>query len=283
MTSRKKAAKKARRAAKETKKAREKALEDWRQEYGGDYMDAQLDKLVDLDGMEAQLEQRVNDARVKMREAHRLEMVLTKCRHGLSECRDKDLCQDFLLAFRYAVSEASGNKQSSLPSCINAGVEATREKYAAVWNDVAKMEGIISVCLSLGTIQILIGRDDSAESAAFAYYFYQHVAVYLKKTQPEIKWHRIRDLSCDPHTLVSFYRKRIPCSCLDEIYGEVKSIPKTGFCDYPNCGRKVERQKIKCCTGCRMMTSYCSPACQKAHWSEHKHCCAVIRKGAEQH
>lgn len=310
MTSRKKAAKKARRAAKEAKKVRDKAIEDWRQENAVDYTDAQLDKLAlaDLDQWEAQLEQQVNDAKVKMREQHRLHMEAqlvqrltkkekkhtssvtnTKCLHGLSESRDKDLCWKFFMAFGHGVvSEAWVNKESSLPSRINAGVEATIEEYAAVWNDVAKMEEMISFCLFLGTFQILAGRDESTESATFAYYFYQHVAVYLRKTRPEIKWHRIRDLSCDPHTLVSFYRKRIPCSCLDEIYEEVKSIPKTGLCDYPNCchhyyDRMVERKKMKACTGCRKMTWYCSRSCQKADWPEHKHCCATIRNVAEKH
>jgi hypothetical protein len=145
------------------------------------------------------------------------------------------------------------------------------------------MEELIFLCLSLGTDHILNGCDvDAAQGASFAYYFYQHIAVYLEKTQPEIKWHRITDYSsCDPHTLLSFYRKHIPCSCLDEMYEEVKSIPKMGLCDYPNCGLpggKAERRKMLHCTGCRKMTSYCSPACQKAHWPEHKYCCAAIRK-----
>ena len=305
MTSRKKAAKKARRAAKAANEARAKAIEDWRQE-NLDYTDEELEQLVALDQChwEAELEQQLNDAKVKIREAHRLEVVadhmeaqlvqsLTKkekkhvstvtkttCLHGLSECRDKDLCWKFFTAFGHAVvSEAWNNKESSLPSRINAGFEATREKYAAVWNDVAKMEEIISFCVFLGTYQILAGHDYSVESATFAFYFYEHAAVYLKKTRPEIRWHRIRDLSCDPHTLVSFYRKRIPCSCLDEIYEGVKSIPKTGVCDYPNCcllDTKVERKKLKACTGCRKMTWYCSSECQKADWKRHKKECNTV-------
>ncbi len=253
MASRKKAAGKARRAAKEEATAA-KEREDWRQ---------------DLVSFTAQT----------LFKDHFKEREETKCRHGISECCDKQLYLEFLLTFWL-----DSGTEESLPSRITAGIEATSVKYAAVWNDVAKMEEVISVCLSLGTQNILNGRDDAAaEYASFAHYFYQHVAVYLKKTRSEIKWHRIRDLSCDPHTLVSFYRKRIPCSCLDEIYEEVKSIPKTGLCDYPNCDRKVERKKMKACTGCRKMTWYCSPACRKAHWPEHKHCCAAIRKGTEQH
>lgn len=197
----------------------------------------------------------------------------SKCRHGLLECYDErlDLYQEFYLAFASAINEASGTDEEK----TNAGIEATRVKYAAVWNDVARMEELIFVLLGLGTHHILNGcNDDATEKALFAYYFYQHIAVYLEKTQPEIKWHRIEELSCDSHTLVSFYRKNIPCSCLNEIYEHVKSIPKTGICDYPNCpDREVEKKKMKCCTGCRKMTCYCSSACRKAHWPEHKHCC----------
>jgi hypothetical protein len=173
MTSRKKAAKKARRAAKETKKAREKAIEDWRQEYGGGDMDAQLDKLVDLDQMEAQNEQRVNDAKVKMRAAHRdrlemeaqvqrlykdfltvkeKKMSFADCSHGFSE--RLDLYHNFLLVSRYALLEASYNRESSLHSLINAGIEATRvsmplcgmmlPRWRSLFSSVYRLERIIS-------------------------------------------------------------------------------------------------------------------------------------------
>mmetsp|Transcript_22609 Transcript_22609/g.29047 ORF Transcript_22609/g.29047 Transcript_22609/m.29047 type:complete len:120 (+) Transcript_22609:3-362(+) len=79
----------------------------------------------------------------------------------------------------------------------------------------------------------------------------------------------------DDHTLVSFYRKRISCTCLAKKYKEVKSIKKMGYCNNDKCplpGRKVERSKMLYCTRCRY-AYYCSRDCQEAAWSEHREEC----------
>ena len=84
--------------------------------------------------------------------------------------------------------------------------------------------------------------------------------------------------SCDLHTLVSFLRKRIPCKCMDEKYEEVKTLIKMGLCSNPDCSlpdRKAERNKILYCARCDQV-GYCSRACQKAHWKEHKEDCRKI-------
>ena len=75
-------------------------------------------------------------------------------------------------------------------------------------------------------------------------------------------------------SLVKFYRKRTPCSCLDEMYAEVKPQPKTGICHH--CHGRFERRVLKDCTGCRKM-QYCSKQCQKANWSRHKEVCKKWR------
>ena len=76
-------------------------------------------------------------------------------------------------------------------------------------------------------------------------------------------------------SLVKFFRKRTPCSCLDEMYAEVKSQPKTGICHH--CTRRFERRALKDCTGCRKV-QYCSEQCQKADWSRHKEDCKKCNK-----
>ncbi len=82
-------------------------------------------------------------------------------------------------------------------------------------------------------------------------------------------------LNWDEHTLVAYFRKRIPCKCLDEKYKEVKSITKMSVCMNPECslpGRKVERKGMLHCIRCRQRY-YCSRECQEAAWPMHKEFC----------
>ena len=81
----------------------------------------------------------------------------------------------------------------------------------------------------------------------------------------------------DEHTLVKFFRNRIPCSCLDEKYEEMKNIAKMGLCCNPDCNvpeGRVERSKTMYCSQCRNAT-YCSRECQIADWTSHKSGCAT--------
>ena len=75
--------------------------------------------------------------------------------------------------------------------------------------------------------------------------WHQTVAMANLTKLPDLK-------GADDHTLVSYYRKRIPCaSLLDEKYKEVKSVKKMGRCYNKTCslpGGKVERRKMFSCT-----------------------------------
>mmetsp|Transcript_22059 Transcript_22059/g.33208 ORF Transcript_22059/g.33208 Transcript_22059/m.33208 type:complete len:130 (+) Transcript_22059:2-391(+) len=110
----------------------------------------------------------------------------------------------------------------------------------------------------------------------------QHIAVELKQTQALVNWPKIYEIflsddinPSDFHTLVKFYRRRIPCCCLDDKHEEVKYITKMGFCYNPKCkfpNRMPERRNTMYCSRCRCAT-YCSNGCQKAHWAQHKPDC----------
>jgi len=210
---------------------------------------------------------------------------LLQCRHGVlaSNKHDQRLCMEIMNAVKggWNASVEAGN---DLISCINAGIDAAREKYAALFIDVAKMEMIASYCVALGTELILVGDDkDARHPAAFACYFEQYNLVHLKKTHEVVKESPIVELSqCDDiHSLVKYLRKRIPCGCLDQKYKEVKSLPRLGFCCNTECTlphRQVERSKMFSCTGCDEM-NYCSHQCQKADWPRHKEWCKRRRGG----
>ena len=100
--------------------------------------------------------------------------------------------------------------------------------------------------------------------------------IALHKTQAVVNLQKLWEIFiADDHTLVSFFRKRITCSCLDKKHKEVKSIKKMGYCNNDKCplpGGKVERSKMLYCTRCSV-AYYCSRDCQEAAWSEHREIC----------
>ena len=129
----------------------------------------------------------------------------------------------------------------------------------------------------MGTQDLLDGKCANArDSAVFARKFEQHNATVLQQTQALIHWPKILDAYlADAHSLVKFFWKRIPCSCLDEKYRAMKSITKQGYCWGPQCStphRMTERCKTKYCSRCRNAV-YCSRECQEADWKEHKRHC----------
>jgi len=121
----------------------------------------------------------------------------------------------------------------------------------------------------------MLGDNDAAwDSAIFARFLEQYAAIRFKQTQAVFNWSKIIVLTqiVDEHTVVKFYRRRIPCTCLDKKYVEVKSITKMGICYNLQCNfldRMVERSKTMYCSRCRCVT-YCSREYQKAHWPMHK-------------
>eukprot|EP00984_Skeletonema_dohrnii_P007572 scaffold2763_cov88-Skeletonema_dohrnii-CCMP3373.AAC.8 len=204
---------------------------------------------------------------------------LQVCGHGLDLSSKADTnCTKFISAFEDAFQCKADKDGDSLLVCLIAAEDATKDEFAQVWNDSAKMEIVISYFLYVGAQDILEGKYGSARIfAAFARYMEQWAAVVLKQTQALINFSKVNEIfhPSDVHTLVKFFRKRIPCSCLENKYDEVKSITKLGVCYNSECSiprGKVERSKTMYCSRCRCAT-YCSHGCQKAHWAQHKPIC----------
>jgi hypothetical protein len=140
---------------------------------------------------------------------------------------------------------------------LEAGVEAAWGNIAVVLGDVSMMKDAVSVYVADAVQFILIGNNDISAKiyASFAYYFEQLIA----STNPMNKTARliidgqgITELQMgDMKTVVEYLRKRIPCSCLDEKYDEVKFVTKMGICANPTCScKRLERKKMFTCTGC---------------------------------
>ena len=201
------------------------------------------------------------------------------CRHGFPPLSSDEgkIFEGFINAF----IDAFQCPVNTIAQCLATGLQATLEEYAEVYN--SKLETVISILLASGTQCILDGGKNTAQPelyATLAFYFEDTTAVYLRKAQIP-NYTKLTELcGTDKHTLVSFYRKRIPCSCLDGKYKEVKSVKKTGLCHNPNCSLyygRVEKSKMLSCTRCGV-ANYCSVECQKGHWKEHKVECEEVVK-----
>ena len=158
------------------------------------------------------------------------------------------------------------------------------DEFADVWNDSTKMEMVLSYFLSEGTKTILENDYlmNVPANSVLARYLEQYIAVHLKQTQALMNWPKIvessYEIDSDMHTLIKFFRRRIPCSCLDEEYQRWKHVTKVGSCFNPQCcipSDCVERSKTKYCSRCRCV-AYCCRECQEADWWWHKPYCDMF-------
>ena len=256
MPSRKKAKGKARKAAKEAK-AKEEESRAVGEVAGSQRREGSL---------EAQLHQLVIS-----------DVAPRRCEHGLVQLSagEEKICLEFINAYLTAFSS-----QENVEVAIAVAFHATKDKYFDVYMSSSKLDTVVSMLLASGTQSILDERNDIAQRyAMLAANFDEMNAVGLRKTRATLNTAKVLELdSADDHTLVSFYKKRIPCACLDEKYKEVKTIKKMGICFNLNCShpdRKVERSKKFSCSRCNF-AKYCSVECQKAAWKDHKQICGKI-------
>ena len=203
------------------------------------------------------------------------------CKHGcLLSDGDQKICKDFINAFIVAFISS----QVDLWHAFGAATKATEDEYADMYSD-SKLDTVISMLLCNGTQRVLEGDNYTAQLyAILTCQFEGFMAVEVHKNKATDTGTKVYELhEADDHTLVQYYRKRIPCTCLDEKYKEVKSVKKMGFCCNPSCthpGRKVERSMMFCCTRCGE-ANYCSVECQRADWKRHrKDCGSIVEKKA---
>jgi hypothetical protein len=200
-----------------------------------------------------------------------------RCYHGKWSIRRELYTQarNFDLAFTDAYNEAGG---VLLNDKIRAAYHATRDKFKDVWNSQVAIECISVNVMSIGVDCLLEGdRKAASQYASVAYFFDQHVTCNLLNDRPTMNWPKMNELYFDPdeHTLVSFFKKRITCSCLDDMYEQVKSVKKLGICYNANCplpDHKAIRSFTKCCSRCRRV-NYCSRECQEDNWQMHMMYC----------
>ena len=291
---------KARRAAK-SRKGREEdgAVDGIDSEMQRLQMSNNKDSSKDDEGEDAFLEAAINLAAAEKEEleaAAKNDKAINSeiCNHGFFPGPGNHVCQAFIESF-FNEYDACCKSNPYIDQIFEHIYEATKRKYAEVWHGPDKLQWISSHLIKHVVDMILEGNCDANVKwgAMTLSFFEQWVAevIYQNETQASCNWNIFQGLcdwtkmselyDGDEHTLVSFFRKRIPCKCLDNKYKEVKSIAKIGFCCYEDCslpGNKTVRSKMLYCTQCRGV-NYCSRECQAAHWPTHKkHCIATVRR-----
>mmetsp|Transcript_7803 Transcript_7803/g.12887 ORF Transcript_7803/g.12887 Transcript_7803/m.12887 type:complete len:350 (-) Transcript_7803:52-1101(-) len=197
-----------------------------------------------------------------------------RCCHGFQPSSRTRylLCYEFVKTFGTVHDEATTHNEDGFVK----GIKATEEKHPEAWNDISYIESIICFCLCTGTEHLLREEYNSARLQATLARYLQEVIAVHGNVQNDIYWTKVFELyGADEHTLVKYFRRRIPCSCLDEKYNEVKHVTKVGICFNPECplpDRTIERCKLMNCTRCRQ-AQYCSIECQRADWKSHRRTC----------
>jgi hypothetical protein len=218
----------------------------------------------------ATAEKEIMDAATAEKEEEQLKV----CHHG-NAVETKELVF-FIKTFSRKFSSEVSRRGENLAACTEVAINAVEEKYPNVWNDPSKLKLVVTDFLCTATHYVLQGDVVSARLiASMAAYFEGIVAAKRgEKVNQDAKTTTLVEIcGCDDHTLVKYLRRRIPCSCLDEMYKEVKSITRTGVCH--NCSCTPERSKMLTCGRCGD-ANYCSRACQKSDWQRHKESCAGL-------
>jgi hypothetical protein len=211
-----------------------------------------------------------------------------KCLHGCDwNCVELEAIESFLNAWCENESDVIHN--------YYAARIATMNKFEAVWEDESKMEAFVSLFLSVATNLVLDGEGDKEKAFVYAMharYFEEWMAQEIYKTKASIQWPKLIELGAavEQHTLISFLKKRIPCSCLDAKHAAVKCQPKMGICANPRCSlpgykggqldenlthRTVEKSTMKYCTRCKQVC-YCSRNCQVIDVSRSLYCSCYL-------
>jgi hypothetical protein len=146
-------------------------------------------------------------------------IMAEECNHGCDPVpEDSHDCVGFIYTF-FDELKAAQDRGESLIDGIPKANQAADKKYPGVWNDSTKVGRILSNFLAKGTKHIIDeGCCDNARAcASVAVYFEQYMAIlFHTKTQLKNVAKIIEMRHCDEHTLVSYFRNRVPCKCLDK-------------------------------------------------------------------
>ena len=200
------------------------------------------------------------------------------CLHGFPSSQELSVVEPFLKLFWNKFVEKEDD-DLALEQRFQVAIDITCIRYWSIWGKCNDLHVIISILLHNGTQDTRKGILPNARAiAAVTCFFEQWIAIF---SDSQCDWYfaKIHELfNADEHTLVNYFRNRIPCSCLDDKHKEVRPIIKMGICCNPQCSlpdRKLERAAMESCEQCRL-AHYCSRHCQKKDWKRHKDACLHV-------
>ena len=212
----------------------------------GGSLDTQMEQLkIDKDVEDAQTnadEDALLEEAIKLAAAEKEEMdaaasekeeeQLKVCHHGKNDETKELICFIKMFTETFSTSAAAAGQDSILIANLAVATKAVAEKYPDVWYDTSKMKLVVNHFLCNGTQHVLQGDFIRARLTAAMASYLETFIVFRSGKKMKQNWAEILELcNCeDEHTLVKYLRKRIPCTCLDEKYKEVKSTARMGVC-----------------------------------------------------
>ena len=253
-----------------------------KQKADADDEDAMLEEAIQLAATEKQeIEKKAKEMELEEKKEEK-----ENCKHGFhpSSRSHEHFCKDFMQTVMDLLNFASitcpGSEHDDPLGWFMKAFDAAAEKHISWMCFNSHIIMLKSCFLAEGTKCILGGNSDDARIQAKITQFLEGVIATSKKvgSYSELDFTKMEELGvADEHTLVQFYRKQIPCACLDDKYNEVKSVTKMGLCCNEACpllDQRAVRSKMVCCARCRKV-NYCSRECQVAAWPGHKGECLV--------
>ena len=206
-------------------------------------------------------------------------LSLKKCDHGRPTLANGiDACKLFMMQFERTLVLPNDDTVASLFSCVCEALQSAVDHSHVLLND---MERARDCLLVLGADFLLEsvhnmqeGPLKQARAVAMAIVLSpgEHMLISQEETGANpVMLQKIGDLTGGgSRETVSFFAKRLECSCLKEMYNVVKGDKKTAICC--QCQQTKERKTLMLCSGCKL-AQYCSAKCQKDNWPYHMNDC----------
>jgi hypothetical protein len=175
-----------------------------------------------------------------------------RCDHGCEATlpvKELNYCLEYMKTFFSEYIIGLEDRRDNPVQATATACKAAHNKYLKVWDDPDKVRWVVSNFLAKGTRHIVDGDDNNCarHCAAISNFFEQALAKQLLQTSAVNCAKLVETFRCDEHTLVSFFRKRIPCKCLDKKYKELNPSPRWESVAIQNALSPVGKWNARAC------------------------------------